>query len=189
MVIPSAGAPTINYDELHRKLKAASSQMQLFQTIANLPFEYRLEMALLFLGLITLYLADPEEEVVKLAAVSDTEHYRVSVQNYKFDPSSFKVPLADHDNSIVKAIKQAKAQTTTDWATLSRANVHPKYSRDNQASSGIAHNTIYPLDVPGGGAMLFAYYQYQENMGKPQQEFMGKYSALVSTVLKQRLAN
>ncbi|HXR50215.1 MAG TPA: hypothetical protein VN778_04280 [Verrucomicrobiae bacterium] len=187
MVIPSAGAPTINYDELHRKLQSASSQFQLFHKVANLPFEYKLEMALLFLGLISLYVADPEEGVVKLAAVSDTEHYRISVQNYKFDPASFKVPLTDHDNSIVKAIKQAKAQSTTDWATLSRANVHPKYSRDNQASSGIAHNTVYPLDVPGGGAMLFAYYQYQEDMGQPQEEFMGKYSALVSAVLKRRL--
>ncbi len=185
MAIPAPDAPIIAYDELERKLRSAKSKPELFRAVANLPFEYKLETALLFLGLISFFIADKEAGEVKLAAVSDTEYYRAAVENYNFDPKNYRISLDDPANSIAKTIKTSKPQKTNDWANLRRPGVPSKYPRANQANSGIANNAVYPLDIPGGGALLYSYYQYGEDMGKPQEEFMSKYAALVSKALKR----
>jgi hypothetical protein len=174
--------PAIDFKRLRRQLESSKNQSQFNKRVANEVFKQKLGTAYLFLGFITFYVVD-DEQTVRLAAVSDTEHYRLAVRGYEFEPSEFRLSLKDdHSNDIVKSIVDNKTIHTTDWGSLRRRGADIKQTRLNQANSGIAYSALYPLKTASGGALLFCYYQYQENIGEEQRLFMSEYSRLVSDV-------
>jgi hypothetical protein len=184
MIAPTQ--PNVDLQQLRQTLGVATNKDAFSQAVVNAPFEQKLETAYLFLGFISFYLVDPGSKLVRLSAVSDTEAYRLAVNGYKFEPDKFSLSLtADKNNDIVKAVRSNKPVDNIDWTGLSRREADPEQARLNQANSGIAYSAIYPLAVPGGGALLFCYYQYQENIGEAQHSFMADYARMVSELLTQ----
>lgn len=172
----------VDYRQLRQLLKAAKSKgdSQLFQAVVDTPFKQKAEAAFLFLGFISFFLAKPDREV-RLAAVSDTEQYHLSVNGYDFKAEDFRLSLDDDaQNDIVLAINTGQPQTTTDWQSVSRQVADKEQVSLNQASGGIAFSATYPLSNPSGGALMYSFFQYEENIGPPQTGFMEKYSRLVS---------
>jgi len=127
---------------------------------------------------------DEASQMVYLAAVSHTEQYNQSVRGYDFDETDYHLSLkSDQGNDIVKAILINKPQKTLDWGSLSRPAADRGQARLNQASGGIAYSMVYPLPGPARGALLYCYFQYEENIGPGQQQFMERYTKLVSDSL------
>lgn len=57
----------------------------------------------------------------------------------------------------------------------------------SEASGGIAYSAVYPLEgLPCGGAMIFSYFQYVNNIGEAQHDFMRQYLKLVSTAINDQ---
>ncbi len=181
MISAAPELPTIDYAKLEQSLKTAKDDHELFQRIVDAPFKQKSESGWLFLGLISLFLVDHTTKIVKLVAVSDTEHYNMSISGYNFSVSDYKLSLEkDQRNDIVKAINSNMPQATTDWESLSRLKADAEQARLNQANSGIAFSVTYPLNITNGGALLFCFFQYPENIGDDQRSFMKKYSQLVA---------
>jgi hypothetical protein len=175
--------PAIDYKALESKLKSAKSQRGLYRQIANAPFEYEVDMAFLFLGFICFFITDKPGKFIKLAGASDTEHFKMSVQGYNFNPADYKLSLKeDSDNDITKAILTGRPQSNIDWGKLSRRESDPAQARLNQANSGIAFSEVFPLEAHRG-ALMFCFFQYQENIGSEQREFMERYTKLVDASL------
>lgn len=148
--------------------------------IANQPFGYPKEMALLFLGFIVLYIVDETSQTLRIRGFSDTEYYRESVSGMKFEPSDYCPQLDDPRNLICKAIRDHKPQLTKDWATLTRPESDIEVARFNQANAGIGYSTICPLNGHTRGAIMFNYFQYPENSSKDQADFMSRYTQIAS---------
>jgi hypothetical protein len=174
------------YRELTTLLDNSYSDKDLYENIVNAPFKYKVDMAMIFLGIIVLLILDPETQTVDRIALSDTSHANaatyVSVKDFK----SIHIPYADKENVIVKTIKTSKPHHTTDWVDLFVPVLNADEARLNQASSGIAISSVYPITGNGKkGALIYSYYQYPENIGKNQQNFMKKYSNIVSSSISR----
>ena len=174
----------IEYALIRQQLGAATNSKDLYQKIVNAPFEYTVASAFLFLGIIVLLFANEETGNIDRIALSETELAKnttdVSVVPFK----EIKIPLNHHENIISQAIKTGKYQDTTDWKFLFEPALTAEQARMNQASGGIAYSAVYPLDIKGGGAMIFRYFQYVHNIGDAQHDFMKRYAELVSQSLQ-----
>jgi hypothetical protein len=179
----SAEATNIDYDGLLAQITRANAR-QTYSVIANAPFKNTVDMGLLFLGFIVVYIVDDKTNEIQLKATSRTEEYKLAVERFAFKPKSYHLNFdKDKHNTIVQAIATGKPQTTCDWVTLNRGETPHDVVRINQANSGIACSIIYPFSSAVKGAMMYNYYQYQEQLGSPQWAFMDRYTELVSTYL------
>ncbi len=175
--------PVLDYGRLTETLKQPKSDAELFQAIVNTPFEYKVETALMFLGIIVLLLVNKETGKIDRVALSSTDMAQ-STTNVSVVPFEEIKIASDHpENIIAEAIRSAKTQDTTDWKFLFDPALTPDQARINQASAGIAYSAVYPLQARGGGALIFSYFQYQQDIGDAQRQFMEKYAALVDSVL------
>jgi hypothetical protein len=173
----------IDYEVLRQKLQSAQSDKQLFEDIVNIPFTFRVELALLFLGIIVLLLVDKESGTINRIALSNTELAKNTTKVSYVPFNEIKIPLTNPENLIAKAIATATPQGATDWKYLFVPALNEEQARINQASGGIAYSAVYPLASRGGGALIFSYFQYQSNIGKDQEDFMERYTALVDKSL------
>jgi hypothetical protein len=175
--------PTIDYVALEDALATAQDGKALFNMIVNAPFQYKVEMALLFLGIIVLLLVDNEHKTINRVALTNNDLARgakkMSVKRFE----DIKIPLNYPDNSIAEAIRSGKPQETSDWKSLFIPELTPQEARFNQAGAGVGFSAIYPLNARDGGALIFSYYQYPEDIGGIQHEFMRKYTKLVTQCL------
>lgn len=172
------------YEDLQQHLGPKSTRQELYRAIVDSPFEYKVETALLHLGIVVLLLVDPETGLINRIALSNTELAKgtTDISMKRFE--DIKIPLNYPDNIIAKAIRTGKPQLTTDWKYLFAPALTPEEARFNQAGGAIACSAVYPLlGVPHGGAMIFSYYQYPEKLGPDQRKFMKSYSNNVAAAL------
>lgn len=172
-----------DYGRLQQRLSQAPPQ-QLYRAIVDAPFDQKVEVALLHLGIVVLLLADAKTGMINRVALSDTELAKgttdISVKRFE----DIKIPLDYPENIIAKAIRTGKPQLTTDWQYLFAPALTPEEARFNQAGGAIACSAVYPLSGVGdGGALIFSYYQYPEKLGSAQRHFMRTYSGMVTAAL------
>ena|SRR5688572_17240895 len=175
-----------DYDDLKHKLAQPAPKEQVYRAIVDLPFDYRVESAVLYLGIIVLLLVNKETGMIDRIALSNTELAKgttdISVKRFE----DIKIP-ADYkgDNIIVHAINTGKPQRTTDWRYLFEPALTPEEARFNQAGGAIACSVVHPLvNVLDGGALIYSYYQYPDKLGRAQRDFMRTYTALVTDRLR-----
>jgi hypothetical protein len=174
----------INYDALQHALDEAGDAQALHRAIVDAPFDHKVELALLHLGIIVLLRADKSDGMIHRIALSNTEFAKgttdFSVKRFE----DIKIPIDYAGNSIAKAIRTGKPQLTTDWQYLFAPALTPEEARFNQAGGAIACSVAYPLvGVGDGGALIYSYYQYPEKMGSDQRGFMKTYSGMVAKAL------
>lgn len=171
-------------DKIETLFTEAKDDKELFQCIVNTPFQaLRLETAFLFLGIVVFLQVNKKTGLIDRVALSNTELAQNTTEVSVVPFSEIKIPV-DHDENIIsRAIQTGKPQDTTDWKFLFEPAMSAEQARLNQASGGIAYSAVYPLPARHGGAMIFSYYQYQSEIGKPQQDFMQMYAAIVNKYL------
>lgn len=175
----------VDFDRLRQILSAASGG-ELFTTLVNAPFQAnKIETAFLFLGIIVLLKVDRAEGVINRIALSDTELASRTTKVTVVPFSDIKIPLSHDENIIAKAIRTGKPQDTTDWKFLFEPALKPDQARINQASAGIAYSAVYPLTSQEGGALIFSFFQYPQEIGSSQKKFMRQYAQLVDEVLSK----
>lgn len=179
----------MDYKQLEQTLASSTSDQQLFQTIVNAPFAYKVEAAFMFLGIIVLLQADQKAGVIDRVALSNTELAKntTDVSYVPFD--EIKIPLSDPENIIARTVVTGEAHDTTDWRFLFTPVLTAEQARLNQASGGIAYSAVHPLKSRDGGAIIFSYFQYMHNIGKAQHEFMRTYTQLVDELLGKTAAS
>jgi hypothetical protein len=175
-------------DELYQALEQAlrttkNGQKFLYTAVANAPFEYGTEMALLFLGFITFFVVDPKSKLVLAASATDNDYYKQAVSGYDFSLGDYKVALSAKDNSAVQAIISGKPISSDNWDSFRRPKIEEGIARLNQASSGIGYSVVYPLTGKTQGALMYNFYQFPEAVGEAHEQFMQRYTDIVSTVL------
>lgn len=184
MALPILQLSESLYADLERDLQAADTDLQaLYQAIVSAPFEYERDMALLFLGFISLFVLDEAEQVVVPGAFTQNEYYQHSVADHNFDPTTYKLPLSLTDNVVVKAITTGTPVGSDNWDNFKRPHIEEGVARLNQAAGGIGYSAVYPVSGKVKGALIFNYYQFPEAIGEVQSEFMERYSKLVSKAL------
>lgn len=176
--------PTINYGELKETLQSAQNDKQRQQLIVNAPFDFKVACAMLFLGIIVLLEVDEDGVHINRIALSNTELAQNTTEVSYVPFNEIKIPLFHPENIISTAIRTGQPQDTTDWKFLFEPALTPEQARLNQASGGIAYSAVYPLgNAKRGGALIFSYFQYEQNIGSLQKEFMSRYSELVNNIL------
>ena len=179
------------YKTLASKLKAAPKQTEpeLYQLVANLPFEFRPAMAYLFLGFITFMILDEVEQKLILVGYSDTEHYQMAVAGYSFDPADFSVPIDDPHNDFAVAVRTGQPIFPSDWSSVQRSEASTEITKMNQASSGITHFSIYPLRGDRRGTLMYNFYDFDhdDELKAAQLDFMEQYTELVSSWMENKL--
>src|SRR5882757_1162778 len=98
--------------QLEQTLQVVQGGDELHKKIVNAPFDHPVETALLFLGFICLFIADEAQQIIHLAGVSNTEYYHMSINGYKFDETKYRIRLDNDTNSIAKAIRSGKSEST-----------------------------------------------------------------------------
>jgi hypothetical protein len=177
--------PQIDYSQIIQSFNAATDKAELYQLIVNAPFSYRVATAHMFLGIIVLLFANPETGNIDRIALSETELAKNTTDVSYVPFNEIKIPLNHPENIIATTIRTRKPQDTTDWKFLFEPALSAEQARLNQASGGIAYSAVYPLThIPKGGAIIFSYFQYMNNIGDLQHHFMHTYSELVSRSLQ-----
>jgi hypothetical protein len=168
-------------DLLKDKLTHCSTREQLFKAIVDAPFDFPIEAAKLYLGIVVLLQANTKTQMIDRVALSNTELAKgttdISVKKFE----DIKIPLDHRENIIALAINKNEPQETADWQYLFTPALTPEEARLNQAAGAVAYSAVYPLT--GGrtnGALIFSYYQYPENIGRQQHEFMQAYAGIVA---------
>lgn len=178
----------LSADELHSQLEgvlleAPKDAAGFYDAVVQAPFVYKREMALSFLGFITMFVLEPKTKVVSAVATTNNEHYKLAVANYDFCLADYKLPLSAKGNTVVQAITSGKPVSSDNWDSFRRPEVEAGHARLNQATSGIGYSVVYPLTGKVQAALMFNFFQFPEAIGEIQQVFMERYSELVSTVL------
>jgi hypothetical protein len=186
MIAPPS-SDEIDFSKLQDLLAAAKTREELYQTIVNAPMHnFKVETAFLFLGIIVLLLVDKENGTINRIALSNTALAEATKQVSAKRFEDIKIPLVHTKNIIAEAIRSGEPQDTTDWRFLFEPALTKEQARVNQANAGIAYSAVYPLKGVGdGAAMIFSYFQYPENIGDEQKQFMEKYSQIVSESLRK----
>lgn len=187
MTEPTTTFEDDDYKALQKLLADSPSTSKLYQAIVNEPFKYKIESALLLLGIIVLLVVNKKTGTIDRVALSNTAlakgTLKVSVKRFE----DIKIPINHPDNAIAKAIRTFKIQDVTDWNYLFVPALTPKQARLNQAGGGIGYSCVYPLlGLKDGGALIFSYYLFAGKIQAVQRNFMKKYSTLVSESLIQR---
>jgi len=183
---PSPTFKDTDYLKLQKLLATTPNNTKLYQVIVDEPFKYKVESALLLLGIVVLLLANKKTSSIDRVALSNTslakDTTKVSVKRFE----DIKIPLDHPDNAIAKAILSGKHQDVTDWDYLFMPALTAKQARLNQAGGGIGYSCVYPLvGLKDGGALIFSYYLFAGKLQFAQRDFMRKYSSLVTNSLKQ----
>ena len=174
-----------DYTAIKRTLGAASTA-DLHQVIVNTPFDYPLQTAMLFLGIVVLLFVDEESGMIHRIALSNTELAKNTTDVSVLPFEEIKIPLSDPENIIAQTIRTGEPHDTTDWRYLFTPALSAEAARINQASGGIAYSAVYPLQSSQAkGAMIFSYFEYAHNIGEQQREFMEHYTTLVTDRLHQ----
>lgn len=176
--------PRIDLQALQQQLMAGKNDRELFNTIVNAPFQYKVETAFLFLGIIVLLLVNKETGTIDRIALSDTELAKNTTQVSVVPFREIKINVDHPENIVAQAIQTGEPRDTTDWKYLFVPALKPEQARINQASAGIAYSAVYPLKARDGGALIFSYFQYQQQIGEDQRDFMHAYTELVTGALK-----
>lgn len=177
--------PIFDYNTITQKLAAAPDKRQLFRAIVDTPFEYKVESALLYLGIVVLLLVNKRTGMIDRVALSNTELAKGTVDMSVKRFEDIKIPVTFTRNIIAKAIHTGRPQRTTDWRYLFEPALTPQEARFNQAGGAIACSVVYPLiDTLDGGALIFSYYQYPDKIGSAQRAFMQAYTSIVATALR-----
>jgi hypothetical protein len=176
--------PEIDYRTLSETLEAASAcDDELFRAIVNAPFAHPVHTTFMFLAFVVLCQVDKKARTIRRVAYSRTPlAYDISkVSNLPFD--DLHIPL-DHDKNLIsKAIRTGKPHDTTDWSMLLTPPLSKAQARVNQAGGGIAYSVVYPLKSRGGGELTYSFFQYPQNIGEAQREFMERYTTLIDKAL------
>ena len=176
--------PQIDYSAIDEALQSAKNDEALFRSIVNTPFLInKVQMNLLFLGIIVLLQVNKKQGTIDRVALSDTELAKNTTDVSVVPFEEIKIPINDTKNCIAKTIRSGKPQDTTDWMHLFTPVLTPEQARINQASAGIAYSVVYPVKARDGGALIFSYFQYQGGLGDDQQVFMEAYSKIVANTL------
>lgn len=176
---------TMDYTAMEQRIKAAVTQDERNRIIVNAPFEFKVAATFLFLGIIVLLTVDEDGQQISRVALSNTELAKNTTDVSYVPFNEIKIPVDHPENIISMAIRTGQPQDTTDWKYLFEPALTPEQARINQASGGIAYSAVHPLpNAERGGAMIFSYFQYQQNIGSPQHEFMSQYSSMVNGLLK-----
>jgi len=176
----------IYYTELGKKLAAAKSLKQLYQTAVDAPFFNKAITARLGLGIMVLLLVNKEDGTIDRIALARTELAQGTLDMSAKPFSEIKIPLGSRENYIAIAIRRRHHMITSDWQYLFVPALTPQQARLNQAGGGIACSVIYPLEgLKDGGALIFSYYEPVERIGKAHHNFMEKYSRMVAAALNK----
>ena len=185
---PTYDETVIDYGDLRLTLGRATGDAELFELIVNAPFEDKINTTFFFLGIFFFFFVNNETGEIDRVALSNTELARNTTEVSVVPFEEIKIHLTSPDNIIASAIRSDKPQDTIDWKTLFTPVLSAKQARINQASAGIAYSAVYPLAARDGGALIFSYYQYKEDIGEVQQDFMAKYSRIVNDSLTVKRA-
>lgn len=183
--MPSAAKhPRIDLQDLKKQLAQATNDQELFARIVDAPFDYKVETAFLFLGIIVLLLVNKDTGTIDRIALSDTDLAKNTTDVSVIPFKEIKINVDHVENIIAQAINSGEPRDTTDWKYLFIPALTPDQARINQASAGIAYSAVYPIKARDGGALIFSYYQYEQDIGPAQRTFMKAYAALVTAALK-----
>ena len=181
---PSDIEQTIDYKELRQTLLSSKNQTELYDKIVNAPFKYQVGMTFMFLGIIAFLLVDKKTKTINRLAYSKTDLSEDVSKVSSLPFNEIKISLDDSDNLIAKAINSNQIQSTTDWKDLLMPALSQEQAQINQAAGGIAFTAVYPFKSLAGGAITFNYFQYEEEIGELQTDFMRRYTEIVDDVLK-----
>lgn len=176
--------PEISYEQLKKTLQSAKNNKQLQDLIVNAPFDFKVACAMLFLGIIVLLEVDEAGLNINRIALSSTELAQNTTEVSYVPFNKIQIPLLHSENIIATAMRTGQPQDTTDWKFLFEPALTPEQARLNQASGGIAYSAVYPIkNGKRASALIFSYFQYEQNIGSLQQQFMSRYSELVTNVV------
>jgi len=168
------------FQNLDNILRTATDDSELFHAIVNAPFHDRVSATHIDLGIVVLLLVNEAENTIDRIALSNTEQAAGAVKMSEKPFREIKIPFDCDENAIVHAIKTNQQQTVTDWQYLFVPALNPRAARFNQAGAGIECSHVYPLNVRGGGAIIFSFYQENKNIVQEHREFMEGYIELVN---------
>lgn len=176
--------PRIDFQTIQKQLASSKNDHELFNTVVNAPFQYKVETAFLFLGIIVLLLVNKETGTIDRIALSDTELAKNTTEVSVVPFKEIKINVDHPENIIAQAIQTGEPRDTTDWKYLFMPALTSEQARINQASAGIAYSAVYPLKARDGGALIFSYFQYQQQIGEDQRDFMRNYADIVTSALQ-----
>ncbi len=177
---------TFDFDSISARLEATKDTAAFYQAIVNAPFSNPLPAVLIFLGIVVLLQVDKKAGTINRIALSQTEQAKLTTNVSAKPFHEIKIPLGYRENIIADAIISGQPQDTIDWKFLFNPDLPADQARINQANAGIAYSAVYPLTSRDGGALIFSYYQYQQDIGALQTDFMQRYSELVDKTLAAR---
>ena len=172
---------TVDSQLLSEALEQTGSDAELFSAVVNAPFTtHKVETTFMFLGIIVLLLVDKKQGTINRIALSNTELAERTTEVSAVPFNQIKIGLKEPENIIATAIRSGEMHDTTDWKFLFTPALKADEARINQANAGIAYSAVHPLTARDGGALIFSYYQYKQELGTEQQEFMTAYTAIVN---------
>jgi len=175
-----------NLQALKDELLSSKNDAALFKNIVNLPFKYKLEVTKLSLGIIVLLQVNKTTSTIDRVALSENElaegTKKMSAKRFE----NIRIPVGFKGNIISEAIETGKPLSTSDWQFLFAPELSPQESRFNQAGGGIAYSVVYPLKSRDGGALIFSFYQYFEEVTQGHHDFMKDYSRVVDSILNKK---
>lgn len=172
---------------LRELLDTAEDDHELYDLIVNAPFHDKKKTALMGLGIVVLLLVNKTQGTLDRVALSKTPPAKGTEEISMVPFQEIKIPTDYVDNYIVQAIQSGEPRRTTDWQYLFNPALTPEEARFNQAGGGIAGSYVYPIPgIKDGGAIIFSYYQFLDQLADSQTDFMKQYCDIVGEVLANR---
>jgi hypothetical protein len=175
-----------DFARLAAVLSAAKEGQELYQTVVNGPFKHKAKVVPLGLGVVVLLLVNEKDKMLDRIALSDTEQAEGAVEYSVKKFHEIRIPLTASKNILIKSLKSGRPHSTEDWQYLFTPALTAQEARFNQAGAGISHSWVYPLEA-GNGALIFSYFIPLSDSGPLQQDFMNRYTSLVSNRLDGRI--
>ena len=153
-------------DALWRLQKIILDTLDFNEVVQKIVDSVLLELGYLKLGhrIVVLALLDEKHQNLKRISISQTDEAKKALTVTPVPFHEIDIPLSEHDNILVKAVKNVQTYTTHDWYDILRPSYTRQESIQVQKIVGIKTSMVFPVICKRTGYRNFNF-QHEEGSG------------------------
>ena len=175
-------------DALWRLQKIILDTLDFNEVVQKIVDSVLLELGYLKLGhrIVVLALLDEKHQNLKRISISQTDEAKKALTVTPVPFHEIDIPLSEHDNILVKAVKNVQTYTTHDWYDILRPSYTRQESIQVQKIVGIKTSMVFPVIAKGQaiGILIFSMIKNEREVSEAEYDLIKGFTDVVGLAVE-----
>src|SRR3990167_10858986 len=175
-------------DALWRLQKIILDTLDFNEVVQKIVDSVLLELGYLKLGhrIVVLALLDEKHQNLKRISISQTDEAKKALTVTPVPFHEIDIPLSEHDNILVKAVKNVQTYTTHDWYDILRPSYTRQESIQVQKIVGIKTSMVFPVIAKGQaiGILIFSMIKNERDVSEAEYDLIKGFTDVVGLAVE-----